>query len=478
MEQLQRVLGSAGFTSSPRLSRFLEFVVQETLAGRADQVKESVIAVHVFGRDSSYNPQTDSTVRVGAAKLRARLREYNLLDGRQDEVLIERPKGGYVPVFHSRGPRMVRPRVIRFLAAAAVPSLVLAVAAAWWVSREPGLVSGLFGAARGAVFRPSSAHSRIPLAEEKYWRGRYYRDRFPRGRLPEALRYFEEAIEADPGFAAAHATAAYAYAQMGFHLMAPLAESVRRARAEAQMALSLDASQAEAHAALGLIAFSYDWDWPAAEKHFRTALKLQPEAPGIHREYALGLMSRGRMEHALAETQAAVRLDPVSAVPDIRLATVWFASRRYQETERSCRLLLDVRPADGLALSLLGASLLHSGRPREAIPYLEQAAATGEANSSILGRLGAAYAKAGNQAAALEIARRLTSSGQRSPEFQAVHLAYVRAALGDVDGALSALEEAAARRDPDFVYMPFEPEFDTLRGVDRYRALARKLGFE
>jgi hypothetical protein len=72
-QQLRRVLASAGFSRNERLTRFLRFVVEEHLQGRDSDLKESVIAVEVFGRRTDHDPKQDSIVRTEAARLRARL---------------------------------------------------------------------------------------------------------------------------------------------------------------------------------------------------------------------------------------------------------------------------------------------------------------------------------------------------------------------------------------------------------------------
>ena len=97
-EQLGRILTSAGFSRNERLSRFLRFIVERHLQGRDSEVKESVIAMEVFGRKPDHDPKQDSIVRTEAARLRARLAEYYADSGGNDGVVIELPKGGYVPV--------------------------------------------------------------------------------------------------------------------------------------------------------------------------------------------------------------------------------------------------------------------------------------------------------------------------------------------------------------------------------------------
>ena len=100
-DQLGRILASPQFAASDGARRLLRFVVGETLAGRADTLKEYTLATEVFGRDGSFDPKLSPAVRVEAGRLRQRLERYYLTLGRDDPVLIELPRGGYVPRFAS-----------------------------------------------------------------------------------------------------------------------------------------------------------------------------------------------------------------------------------------------------------------------------------------------------------------------------------------------------------------------------------------
>src|SRR5579859_7771830 len=97
--QLQRVLASSGFVRNERLVRFLRFAVERRLENRESELKESVIAVEVFGRKPDFDSKRDPIVRTEAVRLRARLTEYYLNGGGTDPLIIEMPKGGYAPVF-------------------------------------------------------------------------------------------------------------------------------------------------------------------------------------------------------------------------------------------------------------------------------------------------------------------------------------------------------------------------------------------
>jgi TolB-like protein len=98
--ELDLVLGSEGFARNERLSRFLRFVVERRLEGRDPELKESVIAVEIFRRSPDYNPRRDPIVRTEATRLRARLSQYYVNEGKDDGLIIELPKGGYSPCFH------------------------------------------------------------------------------------------------------------------------------------------------------------------------------------------------------------------------------------------------------------------------------------------------------------------------------------------------------------------------------------------
>lgn len=98
-DQLERMLASADFAASERSRQFLRYVVEETLAGRSDRIKAYSVATAVFKRDESFDGQNDPVVRIEAGRLRRALERYYLLSGRDDPVVIEIPKGGYVPTF-------------------------------------------------------------------------------------------------------------------------------------------------------------------------------------------------------------------------------------------------------------------------------------------------------------------------------------------------------------------------------------------
>jgi TolB-like protein len=95
--QLDRILHSSPFAQSRRRQRFLEYIVNETLAGRGERLKGYNVGIEVFDRPETFDPTVDPIVRIEAARVREKLREYYDTDGQADRVRIDLPKGSYAP---------------------------------------------------------------------------------------------------------------------------------------------------------------------------------------------------------------------------------------------------------------------------------------------------------------------------------------------------------------------------------------------
>jgi predicted ATPase len=103
--QLGRILRSPNFSHAPTLSRLLRYLVEHAIQGDPSQLKEYVVGVEVLGRRASFDPRTDTIVRVHARRLRSKLEEYYKDEGHADPIVIEVPVGGYRAVFRTASPR-------------------------------------------------------------------------------------------------------------------------------------------------------------------------------------------------------------------------------------------------------------------------------------------------------------------------------------------------------------------------------------
>jgi PAS domain S-box-containing protein len=100
---LDRIAGGHSFRASPQLAAFLRFVIEATLRGEAERIKGYTIAVEALGRGQDFDPQIDPIVRVEAGRLRRALEHYYAGPGASDSIVIDVPRGRYVPTFRYRG---------------------------------------------------------------------------------------------------------------------------------------------------------------------------------------------------------------------------------------------------------------------------------------------------------------------------------------------------------------------------------------
>jgi TolB-like protein len=154
-EQLDRILRSGPFHQSERRRRFLRYLVDETLAGRGELLKGYNVALEVFDRPETFDPVVNPMVRIEAARLREKLREYYDANGQDDLIRIDLPKGSYTPHIEFRqgeqrtGGISKSLRRGQIIVPALALTLVLGAAGAWftrelWMPAPEGaVVSGV-----------------------------------------------------------------------------------------------------------------------------------------------------------------------------------------------------------------------------------------------------------------------------------------------------------------------------------------------
>jgi hypothetical protein len=98
--QLHRILDNHLFHNSKRYPNLLRHIVERTLEGHSDDLKERVLGIEVFGRDPNYDTNADPIVRVTAGEIRKRIAQYYHEPGHESELRIDLDPGSYVPKFH------------------------------------------------------------------------------------------------------------------------------------------------------------------------------------------------------------------------------------------------------------------------------------------------------------------------------------------------------------------------------------------
>ncbi|MCC7175369.1 MAG: hypothetical protein IT159_09245 [Bryobacterales bacterium] len=93
--QVERILQSEAFRNAETLRRLLRFLADQSLSGKADQLKEYTVGIDALGKPATYDPRQDSVVRIQVGRLRQKLAEYYREEGREDPVVLDLPKGRF-----------------------------------------------------------------------------------------------------------------------------------------------------------------------------------------------------------------------------------------------------------------------------------------------------------------------------------------------------------------------------------------------
>ena len=290
--------------------------------------------------------------------------------------------------------------------------------------------------------------------------------------LDRALAYYQQAVEAAPDFAAAHAETALMYQAHSFDKVMSVAEAQSRARTAMRKALSLDPNQPTALRVQG-DSRMFDWDWAGAKETFETALEAFPSDSGIRISYANLLSIHGRFEDARKEILRACRLDP-QAVTSLRsVAYVHYLTRDYDTAEVYARRQRKEHPGSAAGLEDLVLVALAREQYDAAVSFARQMPDTqlNKQTSFVY-----AYSQKGDResaARALDEIRRRASTVHVSPWRWAI--AYT--GLGDKENALTSLERAFQERDVWLILLGIYPVFDPLRSEPRFRDLVEKMNF-
>jgi TolB-like protein/DNA-binding winged helix-turn-helix (wHTH) protein/lipoprotein NlpI len=319
----------------------------------------------------------------------------------------------------------------------------------------------------------STAPAARPAAD-LYQQGRYFlAKRSPAG-FQRALSYFQQALDQDAGYAAAHAGLADTYALMSDYGLAPPRQYMPRARAAAVQALTLDANLAEAHSTLGLIAKDFDYDWQHAEREFQHAIELNPGYATAHQWYADTLAAEGRFGEALAEGERALALEPLSIIMRADHAAILYFARQPERAAEGFRAALAMDPANGRA-HLLIQQLVQQGRFEDARAQIESWRRVDpnpwqSADEAYLyGRAGDA-ARANAALADMEQAN--VAKGWDVLPMRAV--AYL--GLMDKERLMQTLETAYAERASFITFLKVDPAYDPLREDPRFQNLLQRIG--
>jgi TolB-like protein/Flp pilus assembly protein TadD len=313
-------------------------------------------------------------------------------------------------------------------------------------------------------------------AYELCLRGKFFREQATEESARKAIEYFERAIAADPRYAPAHAGLADCYRLLGapgWEVEQP-AGLLRKAKAGAERALALDPQSSEAHAVLSMVKLDYDWDLQGSEREVLEAIRLNPSSVQAHQYYSSTLTTMGRLDDAIREAQRAKDLDPLSAIAGTSLAIRYWYAGRIDDAMAEFQKTLDTNPEFGVAHQGLAQCYRAKGDTRREIEELQRAVALSGNSAYMRAHLAFGYATSGDRARAEAIRHELDAEAPNryvSP----YHAALIRVGLGDRSAMMEALERALADRSGWMVYLPVEPEFESVRQTPEFKRLLARV---
>ena len=310
------------------------------------------------------------------------------------------------------------------------------------------------------------------LAYTYYLLSQHHWNRFTEPDLRLSLAYSDSAIARDPAFVNAwigRANALVALASgigsiTGREALGPLRQAL-------DTILALDPGSGRAHAIRGILYTWYDWDWAAADREFRQAFALEPNAALNYMRAAFLQAARGHTDSALALSATAQRMEPAN----IRSygAQLPYYGRRYEQSLATARRALQLDPYFFAALQYEALALSALGRHTEAVT-----AARHESTNPapiFASTLAIVLAQADSLDAAREVMDDLEVRAARKP-LSAMLMFRAYAALGDADRMFAWLDRAIDERSSAVAYLYVDPLLDRYRSDPRFKVAVARAG--
>jgi TolB-like protein/Tfp pilus assembly protein PilF len=314
-----------------------------------------------------------------------------------------------------------------------------------------------------------------PEAHKLYLQGRVFWNKRTEAGLRKAIELFQQALEKDPTYAAAHAALASSYM-----LLPQYSEGLRTSQyrplvlASANRALELDPSCAEAHALLGLL-LSHERDHDRGEEHFRRAILSDPNyATGRH-WHGLCLELSGQREAGLAELQKALDLDPLSPIIHTTIPEWYYFGRDYDRAIAEANRVIDTFPNFPAARMTLILPLILKGQLREALDEIDKARALEpDQPLALLQVKGFCLARLGQEAEARKILAELDQLRQQGKPMEGP-MATIYQGLREFDKACELADQMRLTEGVDEQIL-VDPMLDEVRHLPGFQAFLQRAG--
>jgi len=261
-------------------------------------------------------------------------------------------------------------------------------------------------------------------------------------------------------------------------LATPLA-MVRFWTQAAEKAVELDPNLAETQVVLAMVRIWNDRDWPRAEEGFKKAIKLNPNYPSAHEQYAIALACMGRPDEAMIHARLAQQLDPLSPMISMHVGFTYWLIHRYDLMLEQAHTLFDLESNFFGTYWLLGWAHWCHGMHEAAIAEIRKAVTMG-GGPIALADLGCMLGRLGRKAEAQQVLEDLQELGKRM-NVMPTYLGILHASLGNHDEAFACFRRGAELKNATVLVLrelSVCAGLDELRADPRFPALLKKIGLE
>jgi serine/threonine-protein kinase len=308
-------------------------------------------------------------------------------------------------------------------------------------------------------------------AYDLYLKARFHWNNRTEEALLRSLRYFEEALNADPKFALAISGQAAAYVMLAIYGALSPSDAMRNARDAADRALAIAPNSGEALAVRGSVRALADFDWPGAEDDFLRAVDADPQSSTPYHWYAMHcLIPMQRFSEAAPLLARARALDPLSPAIAASVGILRYFQRNYVEADRVFADVLKRHPHFALALYFSGQTSTQVGDYSRAIDALTHASSLTRSSPEIVSALGFAQGRSGDALSARESLARLQAAA-RQRYISPVNMAQIYVALGDRDAAIAELQRGVQLGAAELAFVGIRPTFDALHDMPAFTAI-------
>ncbi len=304
-------------------------------------------------------------------------------------------------------------------------------------------------------------------AYEAYLSGVYHQRQFE---IVDAERFFLQAIELDPGFAAAHAQLAITYIYLGNLNIRPPRIAFPLARTAAERALELDEELFETQTALIAVNWSAERNWPEVKRRLEQALEQSPSSARAHDWYAQYLSLMRRDDLALEHSRTAWELDPLCPFMRNHIGRSLYWNRRCDLAVEHLERTLEVHPDLNDSRVFLALCDVRAGHYEAAIERVQSFPPPSLSEGLILPYFQALAGRDADARTTLANFERRRESEHVSAGF----IALVYVGLGEYDRAFEWLETAREEYD-SWLFQLHAPEWDPIRDDPRFLDLLASL---